>query len=321
MTLETDKLHLALQTIEESKKILIVAHQKPDGDTGGSSLALWHWLKDLGKETEIFCKQAWSEEFSFLPNSHIFITNPEIFKKDWDILIVCDSGDLKYAGVAEYVGNMPKKPVVINFDHHASNNYFGDFNFVDINASSTAEVVFEFFTSNDILLSPTMAKCLLTAVFTDTHGFSNAATNERSLEMASAFVKQGASIPEIYRATIGNKNLNEMKFWGRVFSRLRYGKHGIAYTYVLKNDFHDSGLDPDSVEGISNYLSSIGNARAIMVFTEREDGLLKASMRTFHDDVDLSEFAKIFGGGGHKKASGFTISGRLLETEIGLQII
>lgn len=314
-------LHLAIDLLRSAKRILIIAHQKPDGDTGGSSLALWHWLTGEQKEVTIFCKDDWSSHFSFLPNADVFTKDPSIFQESWDLMLVCDSGDLRYAGVADFVEGMKEQPKIINFDHHASNKLFGEINFVDVHASSTAEVLFSFFTSTEIDLTPEMAKCLLTAVFTDTHGFSNAATNEHALKMASQFVQQGASIPEIYQATIGNKKVDEMKLWGRVFSRLRYGKHNIAYTYILKNDFLEMGVPETAIEGMSNYLSAIGNARAIMVFTEKEEGLLKASLRTLHDDVDLTEFAAFFSGGGHKKASGFTITGRLVETESGLQII
>ena len=320
MTIAKKHYKKAHEEMLKAQRIMIVAHQKPDGDTSGSALSLWHWLIEQEKEVVIFCRNDLAEQLTFMPNADVFETDPELFKQSWDLIIVCDSGDLSYAGVAEHMEHLPSQPKIINIDHHASNIGFGDVNLVDDEASSTAEVIFEFFRTNEIKLSPSIAKCLLTAVFTDTGGFSNPATNTRSLQMAAAFLKQGASIPEVHRATMQNREIPILKVWGKVFSRLRKSKMGIVYTYLLEKDLLESGISVDDVEGLSNYLSHVQDAKAIMVFHERPGGLIKASMRTYRDDVDLSKFAKTFGGGGHKQAAGFTIPGRIIETEDGVRI-
>jgi phosphoesterase RecJ-like protein len=253
-----------------------------------------------------------------MPDAHHVRTDHAIFSDDWDIVITCDSGDLEYAGIHEHMKNLAKHAKLMNFDHHSSNKFFGDWNLVDFSASSTAEVVYRFFQENEVPISQEMAVCLMTGVFTDTGGFSNAATNHRALQMAAEFVERGASIPSIHRATIANKNINTMKLWGKIFSRLRETEDGIAVTYVFKKDLDESGLDTDAIDGMSNYLSQIRDAKAIMVFSEREGGYVKASMRTYRDDIDLAKLAEAAGGGGHKKAAGFMVPGRLAVSEKGI---
>lgn len=303
----------ALAAFKAAQRILIVAHQKPDGDTTGSSLALRHWLASMGKDVSVFCRHNVAEQFLYLAQAHDVQTDPAVFSQPWDMLVTCDSGDLVYAGIDSYLKSMPGKPVMVNFDHHASNQYFGDYNLVDVHASSTAEVVARFLREHKQTITKDMATCLLTAIFTDTNGFTNAATTQTSLELAGEFMAAGASLPHVHRATMVNKNIAMMKVWGKVMQRLQRSHHGIVFTYVHQRDLDADGVNSEAIEGISNYLSQLSDARAVMLFHDRGDGFVKASLRTIHDDIDLAAFATKFGGGGHKKASGFTVKGTLVE--------
>lgn len=310
-TIDKQTVNDALETLLMSERVLIVAHQKPDGDTVGSSLALWHWLKDQGKYVHVFCRDEVPDQLLFLPNADQVSTDPELFQQNWDSIIICDSGDLEYAGVYEFAAHISEQTKFINFDHHTSNQNFGHYNLVDASASSTAEVIFCFFREIKFEINQDIARCLMTGVFTDTGGFSNAATNQRALFMASEFSTKGASLPDIIRATVSNKNLDVMRLWGKVLSRLRQNNLGMAYTYIFKSDLQESGLSEEAISGLSNYLSHLKDSKAVIVLHEREDGKIKVSMRTFRDDVDLSRLATAVGGGGHQKASGFAIPGRL----------
>lgn len=313
MVFDESVARAAFAVLKNAKRVLINAHQKPDGDTTGSSLSLALWLKSEGKEVAVYCKHPAAEQFRYLAEAGGFVNDPAIFSQPWDVLITCDSGDLAYAGIQEYIAAFPAKPVMLNFDHHASNTLFGDHNLVDIEASSTAEVVTRFYQINGVAISRDMAMCLLTAIFTDTNGFTNAATTERALQYAAEFVRLGASLPHVHRATMVNKKVDMLKVWGKVLQRLRTSVHGIVYTFVHHDDIKEVGNE--AVEGISNFLSQLQDARVIMVFYDRGDGTVKASMRTLRDDIDLSAFAQLFGGGGHKKASGFAVPGRLIEND------
>jgi phosphoesterase RecJ-like protein len=127
------------------------------------------------------------------------------------------------------------------------------------------------------------------------------------LAIASDLVRRGASIPEISRATEQNKGLSAMRLWGRLLSRLSESQLGVAYTYVLRKDLLEFGMDDEAIEGLANYLGQLRDMKAIMVISERENGQVKVSMRTHRDDIDLSRLAAAAGGGGHKKAAGFSV--------------
>ena len=319
MSFDEQQAKAAHATLVSAKRVLINAHQKPDGDTTGSTLALALWLKSIGKDVEVYCKHPAAEQLRYLTDARRFVNDPAVFSQNWDVLVTCDSGDLDYAGIAEHVTRFPQKPVIINFDHHASNVYFGDFNIVDVKASSTSEVVTRFLHANGVPVSRDMAMCLLTAIFTDTNGFTNAATNERSLQYAADFVRLGASLPLVHRATMVNKNVSMLQVWGKVLQRLQTSGHGIVFTYVHQRDLE--GVSAEAIQGISNFLSQLQDARVTMLFHDRGDGTVKASLRTLNDDINLSEFAKLFGGGGHKKASGFVVPGRLVEENGRVRIV
>lgn len=291
-----------LSVLQQAKRIVVVSHQRPDGDTGGAALALTHWLDNA----TAFCVDKFPDSLRFLPGALDVSNNPETLKSA-DVIIICDAGDIAHANIEQFL-DTGKKPVIINIDHHASNTQFGDYNLVDTQASSTTQVVYNLMKEGGVEMTKDIALCLLTGLFTDTGGFSNGATTAESLEIASELMQHGASIPAIYRETIGNKSLEVMKLWGTILKRLETSPERIAYTYVTLQDLNDCNLDHQAMEGLANYLSQIKNAEAVFVFTELEPQNIKVSMRTIHEHIDVSKLATKYGGGGHKKAAGFSFT-------------
>ena len=134
------------EVILKANNILLIPHQNPDGDALGSSTAFGVWLGHIEKDFTIFCKTPHTPRFSYLPLEK-FTTDPAIWEKSFDVVIVFDSGDLRYAGVSEEIARVRDRIVLIDIDHHATNEFFGDLNFVDTKASSTSEMVQRFFLS------------------------------------------------------------------------------------------------------------------------------------------------------------------------------
>ncbi|MEK9152331.1 MAG: DHHA1 domain-containing protein, partial [Patescibacteria group bacterium] len=237
-----------------------------------------------------------------------------------DVIAVFDAGDLGYAGVLDMIAAMNNHPTIINFDHHATNTNFGDINVLDVGASSTAEVVYHFLHSGNVDISREIATCLLTGILTDTGSFSNPATTASSLEAASDLLRRGASIHEVARRLMRNKPMEALRLWGLVLARLKYdAKLGVATTAIFRRDLEDSGVEEEHVEGLSNFLNSFLNAKVVLVLKELPDGKVKGSFRTA-DELDVSVIAKLMGGGGHKKAAGFTAPGRIVEGENGWRV-
>lgn len=306
------------ERLAAARRPVLVAHRKPDGDTLGAMMAVYNWLRDQGREAYAFCVDAPASAYAYFPRVRELQTSPETFKDpEIDLVAVFDAGDLQYAGIDAFVNAMPKRPTVLNFDHHVTNTRFGDLNLVLTTASSTAEVVHGFFTANGLEISRPLATCLMTGLLTDTSNFSNPATTVHSLEVASDLLLKGAPLQEITRRLMRNKPVDALKLWGLALERLRWDpEKSLASTALYQKDFVEHPVDDEHVEGLSNFLNHLLDAEVVLVLKETPDGKVKGSYRSAND-VDVAELAKRHGGGGHKKAAGFTVTGKIVEAEHG----
>lgn len=305
--------------IQQAQRILLVADGKPDGDSLGSSSGMLNWLLREGKDVSAFCAAPIPAAFSYLDNIHRYTLEPVIFQEKFDLIMTFDAGDLRHCGIDQILPKAPKGYVLVDIDHHATNARYGDLNLVFTTACSTAEVVYRFFDELQIPLDSKIATSLLTGIFTDTSTFANAATTVEGMEAASALCAAGARKTEILNKLFKNRSIDGLKLWGLALSRLKHHqKFDLVSTYFLHADLIVPGSE-DAVEGISNFLNATcGNADTILVIRELPDGRIKGSMRSAKRDI--SRVCKLFGGGGHKKAAGFTITGSLQETPTGIHI-
>ncbi|MFA6098933.1 MAG: bifunctional oligoribonuclease/PAP phosphatase NrnA [Patescibacteria group bacterium] len=311
------------EEISKANKILVIAHQHPDGDALGSLLGMGYYLRLAKKEHTLFCLTPTPEYLKFLPETG-FITNDEnkILEKEHDLVIILDSGDLAYAGVERHFRELKGLPIVVNIDHHPTNQRFGHINLVHSQASSTSEIIFHFLDYFRLPITKEVATQLLTGILTDTGSFSNLGTTPSSMEVSAKLLVYGARAKEITTNTFKNKPLAQLQLWGRALARLKKNEStGIVSTVLTIKDFQELGIEEDNSEGISNFLNNVEQAKAIMVLREKSDGTIKGSLRTTQPDIDVSKIAKFFGGGGHKKAAGFTVKGKLKETDSGWQVI
>lgn len=306
------------ERLAASRRPLLVAHRKPDGDTLGAMMAVYNWLRDQGREAYAFCVDVPASAYAYFPRIREMQASPETFKDpEVDLVAVFDAGDLKYAGIEDFVNAMPKRPTILNFDHHVTNTRFGDLNLVLTSASSTAEVVHGFFAASGVEITRPLATCLMTGLLTDTSNFSNPATTVHSLEVASDLLLKGAPLHEITRRLMRNKPVDALKLWGLALERLRWDpEKSVASTALYRTDFAEHPVEDEHVEGLSNFLNHLLDAEVVLVLKEMPDGKVKGSYRSAND-VDVAELAKAYGGGGHKKAAGFTVAGRIVESEKG----
>lgn len=298
------------QKILESTSILLIPHQHPDGDALGSVTALMHILQRLGKRHSAFCATSTTEKLLFLPHADTVTTNIDVWQDNIDLIIVLDSGDLRYAGIDEHIKALSNRPFIINIDHHPTNERFGDLNLVIPEAASTTQILYHFFRVNAIDIDPHVATCLLTGIITDTGNFTNSATTTASLSIAGELVKRGGDINLIKRIIFQSKSVNALKLWGAVLSRLEeHDTHKIVYSYITKADLEEHGVDEEEVEGLANFMNNLADGKAALILREQDTGKMKGSFRTTREDIDVSEIAKLLGGGGHKKAAGFSAEG------------
>lgn len=298
--------------IMSADKIFVQAHANC-GDAAGSTLAIAHWLESIGKDYLAFSPEPIPENLSFLPGMEKIISdNTQFDLSDFDLLLILDCGDLSRTGIADKIkAEKSLSSTLINIDHHYTNESFGDINFIDKKAPSTTVLIHEFMKANGVIVDKKIATCLLCGIFTDTGIFTNPATNQESLDKASSLLIAGASFNSILNSILRNRSVVSLKLWGRALERLTLNKEfKLVFTVLLQEDFREVGVDSsEEVQGLANFMNNLGEAKVSMVLIEGEGGELKGSFRTTDDSYDVGKLAVLFGGGGHKKASGFTISG------------
>lgn len=303
-------------TILQSDRFALVMHRRPDGDTIGSAVAFGLFLKKLGKEFRFFCADQPAENYyAFLNSAGVLgfrVKNIEdVLEHKADIIILFDCADWKQAGLID--GHLETVNGIINIDHHVTNNGDCDLNLIVPGASSTCEIIYQFFKKNNIPITKHTATALFMGLVTDTGNFTNAATTNFSLFVASELLLKGAKLKDTHTSFTRNQNLGLLKLWGLVLKRLKYSEENkVVSTFIKLDDFKECGTSENSAEGISNFLGGSLNADVIIVYVELPDGFVKASIRS-NDNFDASEYAKKFGGGGHKKAAGFSTEGIIKE--------
>ncbi len=308
MNVMSQKIHAHLL---QAKRTIIVPHQNPDGDAMGSAAALLEFMEQNNRVAEIFCVTPLPEKFAFVPHSHR-LQNIEsaILDHNVDTVVVLDSGDLRYAGIDRLMHN--HRATIINIDHHPTNENYGHYNLVILTASSTTEVLYRFFKIMHTPINNRLATALLTGLTTDTDNFTNGATKSDTLQIASELIHAGGNLNLINTKTVKNKNINTLKLWGVVLGRLeKHPETNITYTYILQNDLAEHGVDEAESEGIANFLNRLDDTPIALILKETKNGKIKGSFRTTEENVDVSALAKIFNGGGHKKAAGFTTEGTI----------
>ena len=312
-----------ISVINKSQKILLVTHRNPDGDAIGSILAVQNFLKPLNKEVISFCITKPAENFNYLQNIENIENNPADLDNQYDLVILLDCGDLGMSKISDKLKQIKFKFGMANIDHHYTNSKYGDINVVIPKASSTAEIIYQIMKISRIKITPAIATALLTGIVTDTGNFAYRSTTKQSIETASRLLSIGADFEGISKANVYNKTINILKLWGIVMRRIAFNKKlKMVTTALFKKDLDDLNLNEEAGEGISNYLNNLSKKNKFsLLLKEYETGKVKGSLRTTRDDVDVSVIAKKFGGGGHQKAAGFEIQGKLVFNNGQWQII
>jgi bifunctional oligoribonuclease and PAP phosphatase NrnA len=302
------------QKIQSAENILLITHQNPDGDGLGAMSALSLYLEKLNKNFRLFCLHPVPDHYLFLPNLHLLTTDARIFfEKVFDLIIVLDSSNLEYAGVKFIIDQLRYNYLLVNIDHHLTNDGFGQLNLVQSQSSSASEVVYDLLRLWQAPITKEMATALLNGIIFDTGIFSNDGTTLSSLSVSSHLLNLGARHQEINQNTLRNKSLELLKLWGRAFERLTYNPvYDLAFTVLILKDFEELGIEPGSIDGLSNFFNELSGAGVIMVLLEKPDGTIKGSLRTTNNNVNLAKLAHLWNGGGHRKASGFSLKGRLV---------
>lgn len=233
----------------------------------------------------------------------------------FDLIITLDAADFDQVGMLyEKNPKLFQSIPVINIDHHASNDYYGTVNLVDLTATSTAEILVGLIEAlGPSLINEDIATALLAGIINDTGSFQHSNTTPKSLTIAAQMVGFGARQQEIIKHFFKTKQFPTLKLWGKILSNIQHDEaHKLVWSTVSYQEMQEVDASSEHVGGIIDELmTSVPKAEVIILLSERENNVVSGSVRT-KKGVDSSEIAKIFGGGGHHGAAGF----KLLDTSI-----
>ncbi|MDP3043087.1 MAG: bifunctional oligoribonuclease/PAP phosphatase NrnA [bacterium] len=314
--------HQIYNQIKISKNILLVTHDAPDGDVLASACLMIELMESLAKPHIAYCYDEPPRQFNFLPHVEKIISDKNFNFAEFDLIIALDCGGINRTKLADEISGRAKNQSVIDIDHHPKLDNYADLELGDPRAAATTEVLYNFLKANRIKINKNIANCVLTGILTDTANFLYPSTSQQTVEIASEMLVKGAKMPQIMENTWRNKSLNSMKLWGKAMSRLKINsEYNFGYSILTLEEIAESGADEEELEGIAGFISNLDNVKGIIFLREQPNGVVKGSLRTSRRDIDVSLLARQLNGGGHAKASGFKIEGRLEETRSGWKII
>lgn len=312
--------------IRGSRRILLTMTHGVDGDSIGSMLAMAHIVQHYGQGYFCYSPDPIPPMYDYLMREHRVMREMADSVHDFDLVIIFDTGDIKRSPLAaDFARRDPHKTVIVNIDHHPTTidvegKAAVDHNHVDTTASATTQIIHRLIRELRIPYNRHLATSLLTGILTDTGHFSNLGTTQEAMEIAAELMAKGADHRTITQATMRNKSIGTLQLWGRALSRLNINRAtGVVSTVVTLDDLRECNVDGEATVGISNFLNTLSEGRVALVLQEEPGGIVKGSLRTT-SAVNVADMAKQFGGGGHAKAAGFKVRGRVVKTGRGWQV-
>jgi phosphoesterase RecJ-like protein len=301
--------------LRDRDRFLLTAHEGPDGDALGSLLGMHHLLTQLGKDSVMF--MAAKEfplpiEYRFLPLEEVFHEAPADMADRTVVFLDCGNIDRMPVDFLTQGGNFK-----INIDHHHDNTRFGDVNLVDTTVSSTAEIVYELSRVLGGRMTPEIASALYVGLVTDTGKFMYENTDAGTHRIAAELIEAGVEVDDTYRRLYEHVPLEKLHLVARALEGIaRYCGGRMVLTYITEADYEATGSGEEMVEGIIDHLRSVEGAKVAALVRDqgtRGRAARKVSLRSSGGDVDVSVIARIHGGGGHKRAAGFSTDLELEE--------
>lgn len=292
-----------INLIKKNNNIGIAFHESPDGDAIGSALALLMALRSEGKNVYLMSKDVVPKSFTFLECSSEINGEIHAVKEETQLVIALDCGNTErlsfdYKEERDYV--------LINIDHHLSNDLYGDFNYVDTNCAAVSELVYQLIKCMGITITKSMAECIYTSLLTDTGSFRHSNTTSITHAIAGDMINYGINFSKIHRTIFENKTINQIKLQGKVIDNMYLTcNNKVCVMKLTQNMLEECKVE----EGDTSYIVSLGTQikgveTTILLKEKKDTDLIKVSLRS-KEKVDVRAIAESFGGGGHIRAAGF----------------
>ena len=305
---ETAVREQVLARLRGDASFVLATHEHPDGDALGSLVAMQGLLSSLGKRSEMFIAPSdlpLPREYRIFPLDGLISEPPADIATRTVVFLDCGNIDRNSASVLRDGANL------INIDHHHDNTGFGTLNLVDPKASCTAEIVWCLMGGLGLTPDPAIAEALYVGLITDTGRFMYENTTARSHRMAAELIEAGVDPPLVYRRLYEGMPEGKLTLLGTALASMRRFDGGeLTIATLSAEDFRSAEAEDSYSEGIIDQLRALEGTKVAALVRELSNGERKGqhkvSLRATDDDVDVSVIARAQGGGGHRRAAGFT---------------
>jgi len=294
--------------LRANDRFLVVSHENADGDALGSLLATTLALRQLGKHADMYLTGdvPIPREYEFMHFDGLLDAVPDDIGERVLVAVDCAQADR----IGPEPEDVLRAKLTVDIDHHHDNSRFGDVNLIVSEASSTGEVMRDVFRELGVRITPEIAEPLYIALVTDTGRFQYTNTTPKALRLAAELVDAGADVHAVFQQVYESVEFAKLKLLARALERARVLEGGrVVVSVITRADFTDVGAPGAYSEGIIDYLRAVeGSELAVLIREPPEEGVAprRVSLRSSVDEVDVSAIARIFGGGGHRQAAGFS---------------
>lgn len=332
-----EKLKKAYDKIIEANNILLISHISPDADAVSSVAAVIEVLKEKKKKFSAFSLDKKEGAYNFIPNEELVSSEAPKSLNQFDVVVVFDCGSLARTGIEMEIrtsleirrqSQTKKFPYFIEIDHHEKTEDWADLEIRRQDKASTSSMVYDSLKVGGYQINKNVSECVLSGLMSDTGCFLYSNATSKTIALASEMLNQGASFNKILRATTKNSNLLSLKIWGRAIENLHFNQEtGLVSSGLTEIEIKDLEANSEENENliadlfgiIVSFLSSLKGVKVALLLRE-ENGIIKGSLRSNNSGIDVAKIAGQFGGGGHKKAAGFSLSGKLIKTDRGWKV-
>jgi phosphoesterase RecJ-like protein len=299
-----------VEEIHRRHRFVLSSHERPDGDAIGSQMAMALALKELGKEVRVVNKDLASPPILTLPNVRE-IEIADSVTDAGDAAIVMECSDLSRTGVSGL-----DKGFVINIDHHLGNTMYGAINWLDTTASACGEMVFNLVQTLGVPISKEIAAHIYAAILTDTGSFHHSSISAQTFDICRQCVEAGINPVTEAQVIFDNNNLSRLRLFGMILNQMELDDTGkVAIIHIDREMARQCSGTYEETEGIINFPLTVKKIQGVAFLKEIDPGTWRVSLRS-KGDVNVNAVAKLFGGGGHKNASGCSVNGKLSDLKI-----
>ncbi len=304
-------IRLSLEDSFDFKKwerMIVLPHIHPDGDTLGSCIALRKFLVENGLEVYLVNDDRIPANLRFL-NFEGMVTSEEFQSLQWEKesygVFVVDGSDLTRIADRQWIFDQAKNSFCI--DHHVTNKGFTDYLWLEEEASSTGELVYCLIKNNGGKVDQEIAEPLYVAISTDTGSFKYDSTGSRTLRVVADLMDTGFDMQKTIVEVYQNKEIDQVRLMQIALNHLKIKENGkVGISYICLENLDEYGITQYDTDGICELIRDIAGLEVAVFLREVREGEFKVSTRSKYD-FDVAVFSQCFGGGGHKKAAGFTL--------------